>query len=342
MERPKVGGYESHLTPRAEAYRDEHLKHKEAWGRMQAETHRDDIRVIEHVLSSMRLDELTDIAAGYLRRAGVPAEEMNTDVLQKVFARPIGEETSATYAQLTNHISFSTDSRDFAAARQALAEGRELPERVLLKMQLYLIHEMCHGISRNRLSSVDIGEAETTLRQESGYHSAEYSLYENPDTGTTQPELSLVSFEAFNEGVTQRIAEEIFTEYGRRTGASSAVEEFLRSTHELNGKHLLPYLIFANQVGSMCERIAAYTGVTEEAVWRSFVRGYFEQPQLFHTDTIELFATTFGPDFLRQYGSINNTTSTSKLGMFDAAHHLPHPREYADKWLRHLGLERAA
>jgi len=328
----KVGGYDAKLTPRTRQMRDENIAYREGYESGQADFHPENVELAREILGSLDMEVLKEIFREHLLKSGVPLENSNEAVLDKIFVYPM-ESNIAEYQSFENVMSFSTSDKHFLEAKLHKIEQRTLPQELLMKMQLFFIHEACHVFSRNRIYSTDVNAPQSRLHQDSGYHIGELSYSEHEST-----KVAFTAFEAFNEGVTQRIAEEVFLEYQRRVGKSGGAERTLGAFTGEQSKNYWSYFLFSNQVGSMCDSIAEYTGVPAEEVWKSFKRGYFEKPELFHQETIELFEETFGKDFLAEYAKMGGTTPIRDLARFDAKYKLLDPDKYADKWLRHLGI----
>ncbi len=307
--RNKLGGYESKLTPRAERKQREAIEYERGWSEGDAQARPQALKFAENIIKTIK------------------------------FTRPLEDRSAAGYDAFTNHIALSTRSVEFMEAKKFFSEGHEVAKDLLLEIQLFLIHELSHLFSRVRFSSKDTSNASTIVKAESGYKISELRLRQpmRPEKSGTFTK-SRSSFEAFNEGVTQRIAEEVFLEYGKRTGTSKEIERLLTIINERNAQNLWRYTIYENEVDSMCEQIGMYVGIPKETVWQSIKRGYFEEPQLFHEETLELFKETFGSSFLEEYRPLGNTTPTKTLGQFDGKYIPTPPEEYAEKWLQHLGI----
>ncbi|HEV3245468.1 MAG TPA: hypothetical protein VG102_03845 [Candidatus Paceibacterota bacterium] len=329
----KIGGYDAELNPRAKEMRDESIDSYAGYSDGYAEAHSEAAALAKEVLDSFHMGTLKDVFREYLQKSGVPLENTNDEVFDRIFLYPLAD-ADAEYRGLENILLLSTKSKFFETAKADLAEGRPIREELLMEMQLFFVHEICHAFSRVRVSSVDTDEPQSRIREEAGYGTHEYN---EAQPGT----LSANLYEALNEGMTQRIAEEVFLEYQQRVGKSGTAKRMLRSHVTEAAKELWTYSIFSSEVDSMCAAIGNYAGIPKEEVWKAFKKGYFEDPRLFEDETVELFEETFGKDFLASYEALKRDTETSgaKLGEFDATHGFADPRQYAEKWLRHLGTD---
>lgn len=339
MSEEKMGGYEARLTKRAERRQNNQLGYESGYSKGQAEFHPENVELANELLLSIDKQQLTDVLSDYLRKAGVPLENANTAALQEITARPMknSEETVAFYAAFTNQITLSTTDKDFLKAKEFRSQDQTIPGELFMKMQLFFIHETCHAFSRNRISTKDANNSQALIRTEGGYGIKEGIIRQSArQFGTAKGRSSL--FEALNEGVTQRVAEEVFLELARRTGSGGKAERFLKDFINDSAQHLWRYSIYGNQVDSMCEQIATYMGVTKDVVWDAFKRGYFAKPELFAEETTKLFRETFGDNFLDEYSKLSNKTPLGTLGRFDRKAGFSHPEEYAKKWLDHLGI----
>jgi hypothetical protein len=181
-----------------------------------------------------------------------------------------------------------------------------------------------------RVGLIDVDEKNFVYSQDVGYSTSKISR----ENGEPVSQVKL--FEVFNEGVTQRIAEEVFLEYSKRAGISEEIKSFLIKLN--SSPSSLQYRIYENQVDLICERIGDYVGIPKDVVWEGFKRGYFEKPELFHKETLELFRDTFGDDFLDNYMKFDYDTPMSELAKFDATNNFKPVSGYSDKWLKCLGI----
>lgn len=336
MSEGKIGGYESNLTPRAKQKLQSNLNYERGWDAGERDARPEDVRLREELAASIDVQKLEQVFIQYLTKSGVPAANINRSGVEKMVTRPM-KDASASYTAFTNRIALSTKDETFISAKQFSEKGGHLPQSLLMKVQLFLIHEICHAFSVIRLSAEDIeGTENVILKEDVGYAKKESVLGEAGETPPEQP--SAKRLEAFNEGVTQRVAEEIFVEYAKQTGARKGLDELEKYIRD-QSKNLWQYSIYGNQIDTMCERIGEYVGVPKKVVWDAIKRGYFENPRLFEEETAELFKETFGENFLDRYATMENNTPVKDLGRFDGDYKIPHPEGYADRWLKHLAIK---
>ena len=330
----KIGGYDAKLTKRTREMREENIAYLEHYSRGQADAYPENVELAKEILGTFNMQHLKEVFYEYLKKSGVPIENANGVALERIFVYP-REDASAVYESFENVIAFSISDKPFLEAKSYKSKEGTIPEELLMKMQIYFIHETCHAFSRNRIYSLGIDAPISKIRGESGYDIEESTYSEHTDEPPSELSRSL---EAFNEGVTQRIAEEVFLEYQRRIGKSTEAERFLESFVRGNAESFWRYSICSNQVDFMCETIGEYVGVPKVVVWNSIKRGYFEKPELYNEGTIGLFEETFGKDFLKEHAALSNQTSIRDLAYFQCKQGFPPPNEYADKWLHHLGI----
>ena len=334
MDGEKIGGYESRLSQRGEDLRRINEEYNDGWNNGEAIENPESAHLIEYILSTLDFEKLKGVFLEELRKSGVPEENINIGVLDKIIAFPNSNDLiGSMYYAFINRIAFSANSKSFIELKQQMIDNKELPPDVLMGVQLLFIHEVCHAFSRVRISFTDVDEKNFVYNQDVGYS---ISTISQEDGGLDS---SVKLFEVFNEGVTQRIAEEVFLEYSKRVGISEEVKSFLAKFNSSSSS--LQYRVYENQVDSICERISDYAGIPKDVVWEGFKRGYFEKPELFHKETLELFRDTFGDDFLDNYMKFDYDTSMSELAKFDATYNLKHVSEYSDRWLKHLGISKS-
>lgn len=335
MDKEKIGGYESRLSPRGEDLRRLNEEYNDGWSNGEAIENPESAHLIEYILSTLDFEKLKGVFLEELRKSGVQEENINISVLDKIIAFPNNNNDliGAIYYAFINKIAFSSGSKFFVELKQQMIDTGRLSPDTLVGVQLLFIHEACHALSRVRVGLIDVDEKNFVYSQDVGYSTSKISR----ENGEPVSQVKL--FEVFNEGVTQRIAEEVFLEYSKRTGISEEIKSFLIKLN--SSPSSLQYRIYENQVDLICEHIGDYVGIPKDVVWEGFKRGYFEKPELFHKETLELFRDTFGDDFLDNYMKFDYDTPMSELAKFDATYNLKHVSEYSDRWLKHLGISKS-
>jgi hypothetical protein len=327
MRREKLGGYKADLIKPVKEIRDEQVAYLKGYDRGYSEHSPEDIELAKVLIESIDTKQLVDVFHEYLLKSGVHPQNANTKVLEKVVVRPMHIDTLIAYFDpFMNEIILSSTEKEFMQAKTFSDRGEDIPNDLFMKFQLFLIHEACHAFGRNRITTEVLPTLQLSMKTESGYERKENIT---PVSSSDKAKVR-VSLEALNEGITQRIAEEVFLELAQRTGQGGEARKFLSEFITHQAESLWTYSLYGNQVENICEQIALYTGVKDKAaVWDAFKRGYFAKPELFTEEVIELFQETFGTDFLKSY---------AKIARFDKKSGFSHPKEYAQKWLEQLGI----
>ena len=344
-ERPeKKGGYEMRLSPRTMRALNRSQKKKET-NDVPEDLYQMsdlDVSVMQQLLDVAQFRTLASIFFEHLLRSGVPPHNANLAALKNITLDRMSSRVAATYSPFYNEIALSAKNKLFKRAKRILREGKPIPDQLMYSFQLDIIHELCHAFGRVRFTTKDISDARIQVTTEVGYDSAHYALRApgRPEKrDITQEGITL--YNAFNEGVTQRIAEEVFWEYHKRMGNTSGAKQYLSSRllrRTNRGKRVWTYYMFGNHVDSMCEAIARYTDVPKEKVWESIKRGYFEKPELYNEETVNLFKQTFGEDVLYEYAMLKTDDPEEKFIQFDKKYSIPPVETYVQRWLDHLGI----
>jgi len=79
-----------------------------------------------------------------------------------------------------------------------------------------------------------------------------------------------MSHDLFNEGVTDKIGEEVFQKYIERTGDRSSFADA-----EGNISYETGYISATMFVDAFCQKVALHVGVPTETVWNAVKQGYF-------------------------------------------------------------------
>lgn len=338
MERLSLGGRESSISKRDRKVHKIVASAQEQDHEEIVANNPEAIAMIHAAFVSLDKRAIKDVLVQELERSGVPLSRANFAALESFLASPTGD-FAAQYDSLTNKILVATGTDFFdKGSIQKFGESGQIDRWQSLYLQKLLIHEFCHALSYVRVTSKDINNAQIETSNESGY-SVELTRDRVPSRPEKNPssKRTLKVLEAFNEGVTERIADEVFMEYMRRIGKSEDGRDFLSIVVKNEVDAGSEYYRFGNQVEHICDRIAQYVGLPKDDVWRAIKRGYFAQPEMYEEETIELLAETFGEDFLLELGRLHANSSATDIGDFDTEYLVPFPRTYTAKWLAHLG-----
>lgn len=335
------GGYKKTDSRVSAMHLRQNEAYEEGFSRAMHE-HRPEIqRAVEHIRESIDWNILIPILTKYLHDAGVPEEQFNlAPITGEMPVRP-SKEYVAVYIPNYNKVGFSSFNSDFMAGVRLLQKNGSIPRLLLMKMQLTLIHEICHALSENRLASRDISASQTVTNARSGF-SQSFMAQDIDNRHRAQKKKKVqhpvLNFhEALNEAVTQRLAEEIMVTYSRAADTTHG-EHFVASFVERSGKHLWKYSIFANHLHTMCVKIAEHHNKKPEDIWLNFKRAYFKNPSQFIEETRIVLEEIYGVDFWREYQTMGNHTELKMIGAFDSINKFPHPRTYPEHWLAQLGI----
>ncbi|QSH39129.1 hypothetical protein JXR01_02360 [Candidatus Kaiserbacteria bacterium] len=145
---------------------------------------------------------------------------------------------------------------------------------------------------------------------------------------------------AFNEGVTERLAQQVSMEYAKRSGISKEMAESV--TNALRRT----YVRWVAFVADIASRIDTYAGVQEGTAWRGMVRGMFEGEFLNNPEFEEFFRNSYGEDFVEAFKKIptKHVPIEDQID-FDAqfrmrSYYTDEGKEILRKWVEHLGFER--
>ncbi|MFZ2593819.1 MAG: hypothetical protein WAX38_03555 [Minisyncoccia bacterium] len=336
MGNPEGGGYNRKLDVEGERNAFLTDAYEKSYSRALREHHPEIGKTIEYIRQSIDWEILMPLLIARLRDAGVPEERFNLGPLtSEMPARPT-DDYAAVYNAISNTVGFSSFDDNFMAAVRLLKKNGSLPRLLTMKIQLVMIHEICHALSENTIKSQSVNKNQVRMSGKSGF-SQVFDITEKTKRGNEKKRQPIKFYEALNEAVTQRLAEEIMVEYSRIAEVKHG-EHFVASFIEKMSKRLWSYTIFANQLDNICKRVAEQSGKTQEEIWRNFKRAYFKNPESFIAETQAVLENIYGQDFWKKYQRFGNGESMQGIGAFDSEHEFLHPRTYPERWLAQLGI----
>jgi len=218
------------------------------------------------------------------RSCGINGDKINFLNPERIAHISINAGTLAELASELNII--AVDPREF----KKYMEERGLP--IDLALLAIVVHEEAHAVSRRVCEEFGSGKEVRV-----GY---EHSM--RPDEMRMAELLggkAKTVFEVFNEGVTEKFAEEVFLEYIRRSSYINIndAEVFLKNYRQNASNNLS---LAKALVDTLIQRIGRETEINQKLVWQSLVRGLFEAESFIDEELRVLFAEMFSPDFLRR------------------------------------------
>ena len=164
-----------------------------------------------------------------------------------------------------------------------------------------LIHEETHASSKNLKENPTGGKRLLAIVRSLFKKSDPYRL-SGYDRTQLEKSRTKRAFTDFNEGVTDKIAEEVYGEYLQRTGETAKVSDKDRRAEY----HVAAYLGSRAVVTAFVEIIAASSELPKQAVWEAIKQGYFTGIDLRQTELQQALEEVFSEGFsdrLSQWGA---------------------------------------
>lgn len=179
----------------------------------------------------------------------------------------------------------------YPSESDVFASYEELRNEVLC----ILIHEETHAAGKNTLCNIweERKNRVTTFFLR--------GTFESDAMGYSQDKIrkgrAFSDFTYFNEGVTEKIAEQVYIEYLSQTGDRSFF-----STSDRQVKYSETYPIARALVTTFAEVIAFSSNIPVERVWEAIMHGYMTGIQLNESELQKSFDEIFFPGFIKSIG----------------------------------------
>lgn len=229
------------------------------------------------------------------RRAQLPDEELNYVPLERIVAGGT-HGYSGRYDDANKVIHF-----DLPYMRNYLAKITEVNPEML--GEHIFIHEQVHAVSHGDSHESDDEDDEDRV----GY-----------GRRTRIPGTSLTlrgGFFKFNEGVTDKLARELYREYAHNTGSATDadVENYL--THLDTSPRAEEYMYKREiaLVDALVDRIAAEVGVPRDIVWKALSRDFFRNERIDGDDFEELAKGILPNHFLEDLSHADAWSTVERL-----------------------------
>lgn len=294
-------------------------------------------QLLDSIVDEIDQEALKDISAEYAQRAGVESRRLNHVERDRIFMLDEKDFPAAAvmaYNTFSNSIGVNTPYFD--------ARFREHEEHILATFSRLYIHEQTHASGVVGCVVLEEGgggqEENTEIRIGTGFDVMYKKMSSRTGDGYGESRI----FELFNEGITERISDEVFLEYVRRTapewiGGVSEAASLIESTmlHDRTSYGAARHFLMA-----LTSALAEGVGVPEDVVWRGFVRQYYSG-ELRQDEIIDLLDRTFGPEFSHTLMNVKSAADIRELALKFPAISAQYPG-IAERWLERLHIARGA
>jgi len=249
---------------------------------------------LKELLDKVDFDTLRDILKEIADRSGVNTERLNFIDPKRIYHLQSQLKLQAAYSGKRRAIFINNVEIDDAADKFGFSR------------ELGLVHALCHeevhATSKNECRSIS---RENKLIEEVtiGYL-AHRTTWAEPINIKEKEE---IFYSLFNEGVTEKLAQEVFAEYLRRTGGagSEAAKQILK-TYKENPAAASKYWEASALVDFLVEKISEKCALEKQRVWQAFVEGMYKGGALEDEEVKNGFDEIIGSGMLKKI-------STAKL-----------------------------
>lgn len=339
-----LGGRTPDTSGRLDAEIQNEMKTLEEGSARYRREHPGTARTIESWIENIDFKTLRGVFEDYAKRSGVEVSRLNMVDPGRIFitALPQTPPLSQHYDAGNNAIAI-----DGNLAARKFSSSSEAEQRIMKADFVHrLFHEYTHGTG-----VVDLTHRRTLHSPQGTIDSSATIGYTDlvrvtpaKTDGTELEDYQDVAFQLLNEGITERLTDEVFLEYFRRHSSEghrtadgeNAAERYV----QLALKTDEDYNVARRFVGALVGTIAERSGVPEESVWRAFVRQYYSgELNTSHVD--ELLGKTFGENFVEKLAFGKTGTDLLRLVASDPELQA-HYDTAVERWARHLQLTRGA
>ena len=326
-----------------------------------------ELQILRTMMAFVDRQEVANCITEIALKSGVPKENINYVAFGQygLYINPTVFKAGATYDQEKNKVTFmggflenrgmqkklvalSESAAKFLTREQKLQKIVNDRETQMLFLWRY-IHELVHSMTRVRVIEKKDEETRRTYKtSEIGYNSMTSVAYDGIEGGHTE------IFEALNEGVTDRLAQEVFVAYMKRTGLTidkkGPIALAKQQIYKLHYPADLvpytklfhqPYAIHCAMVQQICEKYEAVTGQPWEDLWHGLVAGAFaDGAPIFTKEIREQLDEVFGENFLHDLSQLSNKSSLLQRHKFFKKYLGKNLNsQMSPKWLDYLGIK---
>ncbi len=290
---------------------------------------------LNNIKESLDLKTLTDIFREYARKSGVDESILNIPTIDNIF---LLLDMTIPNAQMAYTQSQNTIKVNVPYFDERFKDENMPDKNVEAHFLQGIIHEYSHAVGVGECIIANDVETSTSVSYLLSGVSRQYNVEETTLDGTIKTKNKSLAFRMLDEGITERLSQEILIEYLKRTEYKMPYD--LKSVYE-NIRHEMKtekegYAPIRHLLMAFTNALAIEAGVPEDVVWNGMVREYFAG-ELYSSELIDLFNETFGSDFGRRLMNVQDGTDIRELALAFPKISVHYP-ETAKRWLDHLKI----
>lgn len=251
---------------------------------------------LERILQGIDFVEMERIFKNIAARSGINTETMSFITPEGIEHGSAGWSAVAAYDKEGNLITLSYE------------KIKEVADALGLDTELAVIKVLCHE-ETHATSKIECYGLGTTLLDPQ-FRRDEKEGYGRYRRGRNYEEFL---FYLFDEGVTEKLAREVFIEYARATGIAHT-EAFTKFMQVLKEKPTqMSYAVPVEFVEAFIKKISDISKTSKDAVWRAVVRGQREGVELLSEQMQEVLKEVVPPEFLEKLAHAHSDEDLENL-----------------------------
>ncbi len=299
-------------------------------------SNREQVRIIRDALHRIDFRLLESIIRKHAEKSGVVERIFNwpnPSDITIIPGRLEGREGAAAfYDGVSNRIFITPDA--FEVRMRQLKEGRREAEALLTAEVLFVVaHEYVRASGFHLIDEFKTEEADThkEIQHVSGYAIAVQGVDKK-----YRPQWMGFLFKLLNDGVVTRIKDQVVSEYIHQGGTPNLRHSVL-SLHVYYQNAPWRYILAAEVVQDIVEKMSSTLDLPEKVVWNAFVAGYFAGSNLLDEEYGKAVVDTLGEEIFKKLTitdvhdtdeEMRNLQSQIRAGLPPITH------EIAERWIR--------
>lgn len=346
--RKVVGGRDARYEPASKERVRTQWAHFERVAAETREKYPQTVARLESIVESVSFETVADIFREYMVKSGLNPDRTNVLSRKDCFVAEIARLTDSKdelyAAGYEPHFNVIVMDPSIVGMKIGfpVTEQAQLNEDV--EVVAILFHELTHAAARNSSLVAPDGDALLEVTSNGLAHKASKMQYDSEGNHLSKQEV-VALYVAFNEGVTERISDEVLFEYARRqsfakehASTRSALYSVVVDGERGDRGGYAPMRLL---VTGLVNAIAHHAKLPEEVVWggikRQYFSGEFHNSKSIFVGLVEIV----GLPFAKKLAAAKS--SEEVMHLLEELPGLVHMHEEAiDTWLGHLDLSRGA